>query len=164
MGEPRHQDVHLRLRAVRGRGDELLQRRPHQAQLAVEPEAGVGGDLVVAAAPRVQLAARGADDLAQAALVGGVDVLVPGLDHKRARAPLRGHGGQPFHDRRSLLRRQHPRLAEGLGVRLAALRHIRAGGREEQQALVRGAAERATLAIQQTNGGVLSYCSGRHAP
>lgn len=47
--------------------------------------------LVVAAAPGVQLAAGGADELAEPALVGSVDVLVAALDLKAARRPLLGH-------------------------------------------------------------------------
>ena len=41
-----------------------------------QPEAHVGGDLVVAAAPGVQLAADRADQFGQAPLVGRVDILV----------------------------------------------------------------------------------------
>jgi hypothetical protein len=45
-------------------------------------------DLIVPAAPRVQLAAHIADQLCQAALVGGVDVFVSRLDHKATSSPL----------------------------------------------------------------------------
>ena len=47
--------------------------------------------LVVAAAPRVQLAAHCADQLAEAPLVSGVDVFIPTLDSKGACVPLGSH-------------------------------------------------------------------------
>ncbi len=70
-----------------------LHQYPFHLQLVVQPQPRVGRDLVVAAAPRVQLPAGGADQLRQAALVGRVDVLVAGLDDKLPAAPLGGNLG-----------------------------------------------------------------------
>ena len=41
-----------------------------------QPQAEIGGDLVVTAAPGVQLAGQRADQLGQAALYGGMDVFI----------------------------------------------------------------------------------------
>ena len=45
-------------------------------------------DLVIAAAASVQLAPDRSNDLAEAPLIGRVDVLIPGLDLKAAAPPL----------------------------------------------------------------------------
>ena len=60
--------------------------------------AEVGGDLVVAAAPGVQFAAHRAGDLGQAALDGGMDVLIGGDVDELARADFAEDVGQPFDD------------------------------------------------------------------
>ena len=69
-------------------------------ELALAPQAQVGGDLVVAAAGGVQLGAGGAGELGDPALDGGVDVLVALDEAERAAGHLllrpveRGqHGG-----------------------------------------------------------------------
>lgn len=71
--------------------DRKLLRKPSSlSSSSRKPQAHVGGDLLVAAAAGVQLPRDVlADDLAQAALVGGVDVLVgAGDDLEGAGLPL----------------------------------------------------------------------------
>lgn len=87
----------------------------------MQPKTGVGGHLIVTGAPSVELAAHGADELAQATLVGGVDVFIPGFDFKGARLPLGSHLGQAVNDLGSLLRGENPGFGENAGVCLAPL-------------------------------------------
>lgn len=69
--------------------DDTLEPLDVARDLLDEPEAHVGRDLVVATPTRVQLAANIlANDLAQPALVGRVDVLVVVLDLESVRLPL----------------------------------------------------------------------------
>lgn len=78
---PGHNVVDLGLCALRDDGQEALEEALEPVELVAQPQAHVGGDLLVAAAAGVQLPRDVlADDLAQAALVGGVDVLVGGGD------------------------------------------------------------------------------------
>ena len=80
VGVPGHEHVLLLVRALHHHADEGLEALLDGAHLPEEPEAHVRRDLVVARAAGVQLPAEGADELGQPALVGGVDVLVVGLD------------------------------------------------------------------------------------
>ena len=90
MGEARHDDVHLALRALHRDGDELPEVSAEEHELVSEPHAGVGGHLVVARSTGVELAGDWADSLAEPSLVRGVDVLVAGLDDEGVRGPLFG--------------------------------------------------------------------------
>ena len=65
-----------------------MDRARHLDQLALAPQAQVGGHLVVAAAGGVQLGARRAGELGDAALDRGVDVLVRLDEHERTVADL----------------------------------------------------------------------------
>lgn len=76
MGVPREDVVLLVVRALDEDADERLEVVLRGLDLVKQPEADVSRDLVVARAARVQLAAERANELAEAALVGGVDVLV----------------------------------------------------------------------------------------
>ena len=107
----------------------------HGGYLVEEPEADVGRDLVVARAARVQLAAERANELAEAALVRGVDVLVVFLRRelrcgsagaqvrKRGRGthnaigPLLAHGGEAGNHALLLGGGEDADTGEGLGVR-----------------------------------------------
>ena len=64
-------------------------RRATSQQLALAPQPQVGGDLVVAAAAGVELAAGRAGELGDAALDRGVDVLVARDELERVRRPAR---------------------------------------------------------------------------
>lgn len=90
VGLTRHDVVDLGLGALRDDAQEALEEGLELVELVAQPQAHVGGDLLVAAAAGVQLAGDVlADDLAQAALVGGVDVLVgAGDDLEGAGPPL----------------------------------------------------------------------------
>ena len=84
-----HEDVDFGVGALHRGANELDEVALQRTQLLAEPQPHVGGDLLVAAAARVQLAADVlADDLAEAALVGRVDVLVVVLDDERVGGPF----------------------------------------------------------------------------
>ena len=77
MGVSGHEHVHVELGAADVGAQEVLKDDLNVVKLAAKPEAHVGGHLIVARAAGVQLAGNaGADNLAEAALVGSVDVLV----------------------------------------------------------------------------------------
>ena len=137
--KPRHQHPHLRLRP-RDRGlDQVGQvGARHVCQVRVQPEAGVGGDLVVARAACVQFAADRAHQLRQPPLVGGVDVFVPGLDDKGVRLPLGGDGVEAGDDGGGLVGRQHARGRERARVRLAAFQVLPPQPPVKGQRLVEG--------------------------
>ena len=82
------------------------------------PHAEIRDHLVIAAAPGMQLAAGGSDDLGQAAFHRGVDVLVRVLINEGAFADLLQHTVQPGVDHRPFLFRQDvtgaDRLCPGL--------------------------------------------------
>lgn len=90
VGISRHDVVDLGLRALRDDAQEALEEGLKLVELVAQPQAHVGGDLLVAAAAGVQLPRDVlADDPAQAALVGDVDVLVgAGDDLEGAGLPL----------------------------------------------------------------------------
>ena len=127
VGEARHDDVHLALRALHRDGDELPEVSAEEHELVSEPHAGVGGHLVVARSTGVELAGDWADELAEPSLVRGVDVLVAGLDDEGVRGPLFGNLAEPLDELVALVVGDDARLRERLGVALAAadvlLRH-----------------------------------------
>lgn len=90
VGVARHDVVDLCLGALRDDAQEALEGGLELVELVAQPHAHIGGDLLVAAAAGVQLPRDVlADDLAQAASVGGVDVLVgAGDDLEGAGLPL----------------------------------------------------------------------------
>ena len=75
-----------------------------------------GGDLVVAAAPRVQLGADIADQLGDASLDGGVDVLVARGEHEFVRRELLFDDVERLDEGGHLAVGQDARLAETLDV------------------------------------------------
>lgn len=87
VGVTRHDVVDLGLCVLR---DDVQDALEEALELVAQPQAHVGGDLLVAAAAGVQLPRDVfADDLAQAALAGSVDVLVcAGDDLEGAGLPL----------------------------------------------------------------------------
>lgn len=90
VGVAGHDVVDLGLCALRDDAQEALEEGLELVELVAQPQSHVGGDLLVAAAAGVQLPRDVlADDLAPAALVGGVDVLVgAGDDLEGAGLPL----------------------------------------------------------------------------
>ncbi len=83
-------------------------------QVLQQPQAQVGRHLIVAAAPGVQFAGRRADQLAQAALHGAVDVFVALLEFKVLRVELLRHGLQAGADLAGLGVGQHAGLLQGM--------------------------------------------------
>lgn len=88
-------------------------------ELGAQPQAHVSGDLVVARAASMQLARRGRpDELAEAPLVGRVDVLVGiGVDGEAVLAPLGLDGAQALLNRRELGSGQDAGM--GIGARVS---------------------------------------------
>ncbi len=81
-----------------------------------EVQQRVGDHLVVAAAPGVEPPAGVADQLGQAPLDRGVDVLVALAEHERARLHLGGDPDEPVVDRRRVLGRDDPLGSQHPGV------------------------------------------------
>mmetsp|Transcript_16904 Transcript_16904/g.47182 ORF Transcript_16904/g.47182 Transcript_16904/m.47182 type:complete len:309 (+) Transcript_16904:919-1845(+) len=118
VGEAGHEHVRLALGAVGRHADELVEAGADDLELIVKPQPGVGGHLVVPGAAGVQLPAHRANQLHQPALICCVDVLIAGLDLKRACSPLLGHRGEPFNNGCGLVVIQEAGPVEGFGVRL----------------------------------------------
>ena len=109
----------------------------HPDQRTAAPQAQVGGDLVVAAPPGVQLGAdRLAGQLGHPALDRGVDVLVPGLEDERRRLELLRHQVEGVQQLRDLALGQEAHLAQPLDV------GARAGEVVGGQHLIEGEADR----------------------
>ena len=125
--EARHDDVDFALGAFDRDGDELAEVSAEEDELVPEPHAGVGGDLVVSGSAGVELTGDGADELAEPALVGGVDVLVAGDDDEGVGGPFLRDLPEALDERIALVVGDDARLGECLGVALAAsdvlLRH-----------------------------------------
>ncbi len=104
-------------------GQHVLERHDllgHADERATAPQAQRRGDLVVAAAPGVQLGPDVADQLGDPALDRGVDVLVARCEHKGARLELLLHDVEGLHQRGHLAVAEDARLAEALDVRARA--------------------------------------------
>jgi hypothetical protein len=84
-----YQNINLLFRPRNSDLDQVLQVTLQLPQLLAQPKPHIGRNLLIPTAPSVQLPADIlADDLAQPPLVGGVDILVVGLDLERAIGPL----------------------------------------------------------------------------
>lgn len=91
----RHQVLDFLLRTGNRDLNEVLELSIQLAQLITKPQAHVSSDLLVARAAGVQLSADLlADDLAQTALVCGVDVFVVGFGFEGVSAPFFGDLGE----------------------------------------------------------------------
>jgi hypothetical protein len=86
----------------------------------LQPQVQVGGDLVVAAAAGVELAARGADQLGEAALHRGVDVLVSGREGEGAGVQLARDFGETVQQELALAVVEHAGGDQGAHVGAAA--------------------------------------------
>ena len=86
-----HEDVRLGGGALRSDGHERAHLLAELRALVAQVQPQVGHHLVVARAAGVHLAANGADELGEPALVGGVDVLVAILLDECAGGPLGLH-------------------------------------------------------------------------
>ena len=116
MGVAGHQDVDAGDRPFDGRALEIDQGGPQLSGGRAQPQPHVGDDLVVARAARMQFAGDlGADQLAQASFVGGVDIFIAGLDWEGARGPFGAHGLQPLDQTVALGGRDQPRLIDRPG-------------------------------------------------
>lgn len=82
MGVSRHEIVPFVIGALDKDADEPTDTLIDGFDFSQEPETKVGRDLIVARASSVKLSAQRANNLAQAALVRSVDVLVVRLDSK----------------------------------------------------------------------------------
>jgi hypothetical protein len=85
-----------------------------------QPQAQVGCHLIVAAAPGMEFACRRADDLPQAALGGGVNVLVARHGLERPGGEFRAHLFQTGEDRQVFFLGQDARPGQRARPRLAA--------------------------------------------
>lgn len=90
MGVSRHDNILLLLRALNHYADKTAQGILSVLDFSQEPETRIGGDLVIAGTASVQFSTKRTDELAQSALVGGVDIFIVFLDDKlRARWRVR---------------------------------------------------------------------------
>ena len=92
---------------------ELDHRRADRQQLPARVEPEVGGDLVVAAPPGVELGPDVAGELGHPAFHRRVDVLVPGLEDEDPRAQLLLHPVERGQQDGGLARSRAPRRAPG---------------------------------------------------
>lgn len=116
VGIARHDVINFLLGTSNRDLDQITEEAVQTAQLVAQPQAHVGSDLLVARAAGVQFAADLlANDLAQTALVGGVDVLVVGLGLEGVGAPFLGDLLEAALDLGELLRRQDAGLGVGAG-------------------------------------------------
>ncbi len=92
LGRPPQQDVH-----------EVAEAPGHEAAFAADVEAQVECDLIVAAPAGVELGSGRAGQFGDAALDGGVDVLVEREERERPRRELRFHPGEGGGDHRPIL-------------------------------------------------------------
>ena len=120
MGIARHEESDFGCGALYGDADEGAQLLLRGFELFSQPEPEVGRDLIVAAAAGVQFSGYGADQFGQAAFVGGVDVLVAGLNFKLTGAPFSGNKLEAGDDLFGLLLGQEPGCGQRAGVGLAA--------------------------------------------
>lgn len=116
MGIPGHDVVDLTLRARDRHAHQVRQAIVQLAQLVAQPQTHIRCDLLVARAAGVQLPADLlADDLAEPALVGGVDVLVVLFGDEAVGAPLLGDLGEAALDLGELIGAQDTGF--GVGAR-----------------------------------------------
>ena len=94
VGEAGQDDFHVFLGHINQRGLQLPQQIADEVDLVAQPQAHVGGHLVVAAAPGVQAFAGVAGELGQAGFDVEVHVFQIELPFKRARFDLAAHLGQ----------------------------------------------------------------------
>ncbi len=126
------------------------QRRVLPLDDAPQVQAHVGHDLVVAAAPGVQLRPGVARQLGEPALDRHVDVLVLVARHERAVLDLAADGGEPFFDGSPLRRVEHAGLLERVRVRDAALDVLAPEAPVEGQRRVEGHERGVALAGEAT--------------
>ena len=130
VGEARHHQRCVPL-GLREQGlDEAHEQRIDGVDLGAQPEAQVGGDLVVARAPGMQALARIADQRGQAPLDVEVHVLVVERPLEAARLDLAAHLREAAHDGGHVAAREDPARAEHARVR------ERAGDVERREAPV----------------------------
>jgi hypothetical protein len=143
---PGHEHVHLGLGALGRHGNQRLQlgRQLGAHRPQVQPQ--VGHHLVVARTAGVHLAACRADELRQAALVGGVDVLVALLDDEDALGPFLPHQLQAVADRARLGSSEHAAPLERSRVRHAAVDVVRPHHLVHVEAIVEALHHRVGLA------------------
>ncbi len=119
----------LEMRVSRHRRASMLGRAPNECLLETghceqqirarpaRPHAQVGGDLIVAAASRVQHPGDRTRKLEEAALDGGVDVLITRSDHEVVAGQLRRDRTEPGVERAMLRAAEHTDAAEHARVR-----------------------------------------------
>ena len=120
MGVAGHGQIQIRFCAF---DERLLQIGEHFLHLRAclhQPEPEVGGDLVVAAAASVQLAAYSAHNFGQAALNGRMNVFIRGIELETAVGQLLFHRIQPRDDGVGFWLRQHACANQSLCPRFAA--------------------------------------------
>ena len=115
MSVSRHDRPARGLRLLDQRPGQVEQRRLQRLARTQQPQQHVGRHLVVAAAPGVQLARHVAHQLAQAALDGGVNILVARRGSERPARELGAHALQPASEDLVLGLRQHARPNQRLG-------------------------------------------------
>ncbi len=146
MGVARHESIDL-FPATRDHDlDQVLEVALDGLDLVHEPETHVGGDLVVPGPARVQLATDAADELGEASLVGGVNVLVVRVDFKGAILPLLTDLFEAGDDLVLLLLVEHAGLDEGSGVGLRSTNVLSVHALVVGERLVVGEEERVVLA------------------
>ena len=91
MGIARHEQINFSFGPLHGHPDQLTEMRLQLGNFCTQPEANIGGNLVITAAPGVQFPGNSANQLGQAAFIGGVNIFIIGLDHKFTPAPFLSH-------------------------------------------------------------------------
>lgn len=125
VGESRHQDINLSLCSICSCSDEFTKGYADQLQLTIQPQAGVGSNLVIPAASSVQLATNRANNFTQATLISSVDVFISRLDLKAASCPFSTNYRKTFNNGVGLVMSQDTGLGKGPCISLATLQQIK---------------------------------------
>ena len=86
VGVARHESLACKFSLFKQCRLQIFECRIQLQEWLQHPQAEIGGDLIVAAASRVEFACGHADQLCQAALDGGVNILVGGDEGKLSRS------------------------------------------------------------------------------
>ncbi len=89
VGVARHQDLSVRLHPVEKDRDEITDSRSEDAEPALQPQTDIGGDLVIARAGGVELAADLTNKIGEAGLDRHVDVFLRFVRGSRCRPGTR---------------------------------------------------------------------------